>query len=225
MHLFRGTSVDIYGYMEELTPYWAEPSLDGLLFYCEILINVISGISEKYMHGKKNAVIIAHQILNNITIILEKTGYEIRKQPENVWFIARKDALATQAIEDISDKDVALAVHEYNRFDLKGKLDKKKALLTVISHAVEPLRKDKAFEHLHHGLADDIGFCLNNLDIRHNNVEGTNAKQVFSKLAPAELEGLYDDLYHSMLLLIEAKAQEAVHERIRKVRDIQKEGT
>ena len=46
---------------------------------------------------------------------------------------------------------------------------------------------------------DDVQFMLNNLNIRHNNIEGKNKKQYVIDLPNEELEKLYDKTFDMIL--------------------------
>ena len=217
----QGTALDINDFFSSNAKEWNKASLDSLLSYCEV---VYGFIAEFYGHVKMvdAAKKLAEQILHNITIILEKTGHEIRKTKEDFWEIVKKDALASAVIEDLSDADAAMAVLDYNHFGLKGNVAKKRELLVAIGRYVEPLTDDAEIKGSHSGLVDDVKFCLNNLHIRHNNEEGRFAKDWLETMMDEELESWYDKAYRSMLLLIEEHKQQETH---RQINALKKQGT
>ena len=208
-----GTAIDIDDFLASYSRYWKHDPLDGLLLYCEIMINILieQDGSTKYERG---ALAISNQIIHNIQIILEKTGYDIQKTKDDFWEIVKKDALASAVIEDLLDADAAMAVLDYNHFGMKGNVAKKRELLVTIGRYVEPLTDDVDMKGAHSGLVDDVRFCLNNLHIRHNNEEGKFAKDWLEKMAAGELESWYDKAYRSMLLLIEEHKQLETHRQI-----------
>ena len=211
----RGTYSDIDDFLRDCSQYWNTSELDGLLFYCEVVANIIYSCSRCIRDWNESAAVLKRQCLQNISIILDKTGYKFIKDSDGIVAIIKKDALAFSVIEDIDDKVAANAVLAYNRLDMQGALRRKKGLLKQIGDYLEPTlqrrnsMKGKLFE-----LADDVSFCLNSLDIRHNNKEGTHKKPLLDTLADAQLEELYDDTYRSSLLLIEMLEQEKSHSRI-----------
>lgn len=48
-------------------------------------------------------------------------------------------------------------------------------------------------------LMDDVQFMLNNLNIRHNNIEGRNKKQYVIDLSKEEIGKLYDKTFDAIL--------------------------
>ena len=209
----QGTALNIKDFFSSNAQEWSKASLDSLLLYCEV---VYGFIAEFYDHIKvvSEAKKIADQISHNITIILEKTGHEMRKTKDDFWEIVKKDALASAVMEDLSDADAAMAVLDYNHFGTKGNVAKKRELLVTIGRYVEPLTDDIEMKGSHSGLVDDVRFCLNNLHIRHNNEEGKFAKDWLEKMSGEELESWYDKAYRSMLLLIEEHKHLETHRQI-----------
>ena len=206
---FRGTYVGLDDLLESNRSLWHTDSLDGLLFYCETLENLIFEVRET-LHRDMSVWSVVNQVLDNIRIIVNKTNHEIKHTDAGI-IIIRKDALTAVAVEDIFDQNVAMAVLEYNHNGIQGDLEKKKRLLAVIGKYVEPLTQKSGLKNEYPGLVDDVTFCLNNLDIRHNNKDGNNAKPFLETISDDHLEELYDGAYRSMLLLIEIEAHKEFH--------------
>ncbi len=164
--------------------------------------------------GAKDVI---EQIMNNIRIIVDKTNHEIKQTDEGI-IIVRKDALTAVAVEDVADQDVAMAILEYNHNGIQGNLERKKRLLAVIGKHVEPLTQKSGLKNEQPGLVDDVGFCLNNLDIRHNNKTGEKEKPFIQTISKEDLEALYDGAYRSMLLLIEMEAHKEFHLKTKQYR-------
>jgi len=160
---------------------------------------------------------VANQIMKNIQIIVDKTNHEIKHTDAGI-IIIRKDALTAVAVEDIFDQNVAMAILEYNHNGIQGNLEKKKRLLAVIGQYVEPLTQKSGLKNEQPGLVGDVTFCLNNLDIRHNNKDGNNAKPFLETISKDSLEELYDGAYRSMLLLIEIEAHKEFHSKTKPYR-------
>ena len=201
---FSGTYIGLNDFLESNEKYWSDSSLGGLLFYCEMLANLLfERLEELRMDSGAKDVI--DQIMKNIRIIADQTNHEI-KQTDKGIIIVRKDALTAVAVEDVADQDVAMAILEYNHNGIRGNLEKKKRLLAVIGKHVEPLTQKSGLKNEQPGLVRDVTFCLNNLDIRHNNKDGEKAKPFLQTISKEEQESLYDGAYRSMLLLIEMEA-------------------
>lgn len=215
---FRGTSISVEDFLGQCEREWRTPSLKGLLFYCEVLLNLLTLIDMR--HGSlRQAMALKNLIVENINIILDKTGYFHKKGKDGLIRIIIKNALASAVIEDLSDKDVAMAVLSYNRLDAQGDVASKRKTLFAIGKYIEPIiQRYKDFEGLKYDVADDVRFGLNNLDIRHNNKRGRSANQLIKKMTNKELEAAYDDLYRSMLVLIELENYPEAHDRIKQLR-------
>ena len=214
----RRTAISIDDFINECSYEWKHPSLMALLFYCEMILNLLEIMKiDPWTNG--SAITLRERILDNINLLLNKTGYAIDKGSDGIISIVKKDALASAVIEDVTEMDVASAVLSYNRIETKGDIEGKRKLLFAIGKHVEPIiQRYKEFEGLKYDVADDVRFGLNNLHVRHNNEEGKDAKPMLKRLSAAKLESAYDDLYRSMLLLIELEKYPEAHERIKKLR-------
>ena len=92
---------------------------------------------------------------------------------------------------------------EYNRFSLKGDLEEKKVILKALGDVVEPILKSNEWKGCaYKQIGDDTRFLLNNFNIRHNNMDGTNKKEYLSTITPEELERWYDKTYDCLLAVI-----------------------
>lgn len=212
----RGTFVSIDDFFKGCERFWAKPSLESLLFYCETVYNVLSACDDGINMLGEQAIAVKRLIFSNVEIILEKTGYVLTELRNGcgLWEIVKKDALASAVVEELPDADAALAVLDYNHFQIKGDITKKRELLVSIGRYVEPLIEDSELKRSHYSLVDDVKFCLNNLHIRHNNEVGRHAKEFMEKMPDEELERWYDKAYRSMLLLIEEHKQLETHKEI-----------
>ena len=217
----RGTAISIGELFETCSRYWQKPSLEGLLLYCELVWNAIA-VGEKSIRLFDCTAALANQTVQNITIILEKTGHEIVKRRDGLYEILKKDALASATVADLDNRDVASAILDYIHFGMKGAPAKKRELLVTIGRYVEPLLDDEELKSSQPGLVSDVGFCLNNLHIRHNNEEGKHAKHFLETMPSAELEDWYDKAYRSMLLLVEQEKQLETHSQIAALRQAAK---
>ena len=218
----RGTTINISDFIERCAPHWEKPSLEGLLLYCEVIFNIVLSC-DKSLHHKTEDNKVSVQIIENILRVTEKLGYDIHKNENDLYFVAKKDALATEVMQEIGDKAVSLAILEYNRFSLKGDLIRKKELLGIVAHAVEPLIKDPSLRSKCPEVFDDIKFGLNNLNIRHNNVEGANQKSALLSLSNDSLENLYDSLYSSILILLRVAQNQKGHAAMDKMKKAMKQ--
>ncbi len=218
----RGTSVSISDFIEGCAHHWKKPSLEGLLLYCEVIFNIVLSCDGDLRY-QTEANKVSAQIIENILRVTEKLGYDIRKDENDLYFVAKKDALASEVMQETDDKAVSLAILEYNRYSLKGDLTRKKELLGIMAHAVEPLVKEPSLRSNCPEVFDDIKFGLNNLNIRHNNVEGANRKSALLSLSSGGLENLYDSLYSSILILLRIAQNQKGHAAMDKMKKAMKQ--
>jgi hypothetical protein len=218
----RGTTISISDFIERCAPHWEKPSLEGLLLYCEVICNIVLACDNELRY-QTEAKKISKQIIENILRVTERLGYDIRKDNDGLYFVTKKDALAADVIQEIDDKAISLAILEYNRFSLRGDVTRKKELLGIVAHAVEPLIKDPSLRSKCPEVFDDIKFGLNNLNIRHNNVEGANLKSALLSISDANLEKLYDSLFSSLLILLRIAQNQKGHEAMDKMKKSMKQ--
>lgn len=136
----------------------------------------------------------------NIKILLEHLNYEehVFDEDEKVILIPKNPAAT--AVAKISSEDTAMAILMYHHASLEGKLAEKKDILRRIAQEYEPTL-DKPIE----GFTDyfkTANNMLNNLDIRHNNRDGKNKKELVLNLTDLELENWYDELYQLLLFCV-----------------------
>ncbi|CEQ04078.1 Uncharacterised protein [[Clostridium] sordellii] len=173
--------------------------LEEIINYIEYILNIIN-IYETYKSECIDRVE-SNQfydiLIRNINILLDHINYESKKfESEEKVLVVEKNPAVTSVAEIVED-DLSFKVIEYNHHLLKGNLDRKKEILKALADKVEPLT-----ENLDKQLASDFGFLLNNINIRHNNLEGKHKKDYIVNMQDEELEEWYDEAYQLMLLCI-----------------------
>lgn len=68
-------------------------------------------------------------------------------------------------------------------------------------------------------LDDDIGFMLNNINIRHNNKSGKNKKEYVSKMRKDTMEKQYDETYQMLLLAFLLNEQTSGSKKISQLKE------
>ena len=131
---------------------------------------------------------------NRLTSV--KNTFNIYFDKEEKVILVERDSAAF-AVADIVEEELAFKVIEYNHYLLKGDLDKKRNILKALADKVEGFR-----DNLNKSLFSDFGYLANNINIRHNNLEGKNKKEYLLNIANEELEDWYDETYQVMLLCI-----------------------
>ena len=196
----RGTYTDINEYLRETLPSLNMPpfTVDQLAIYCEVIANLLNRSSSGMHDG---AVTRMTQIVQNIHIIFEKTGYKFIDK-DGILYATRNDNAVDEAVEHISDDKVALDVLEYNCVSLKGNLARKREILASFGLYAEPFLKDTKFNEQFKQLRSDAGFCLNNLNIRHNQTANKVSQRVLQGMTDAELEEWYDRTYTLLVSVV-----------------------
>lgn len=196
----RGTFVNINEFLEETLPSveMSPFTIDHLAVYCEVIENLLN-LPLKGMEDE--AVFRILQIRENIDIVLEKTGYKFIDK-DGILYATRKDQAVDEAIEHIRDDQVALDVLEYNRVSLKGNLARKKEILASFGLYAEQIFKSPKFADQFKQLRSDVGFCLNNLNIRHNQVANKVSQRVLQGMTEEELEQWYDRTYTLLISVV-----------------------
>lgn len=172
-------------------------NLNTLLLYIEFIINVISTINtfEIYPNDTK----LLNTLKENIFELVEDLNYEICCNEDFQHIIIEKNSL-TSAVAEIIPSITNLVI-EYRRFNLKGDIESKRSILKELADKIEPLNKKfKSTEF--NNFIEDIGTLLNNLNIRHNNIEGKNKKQYIVDMKSEELEEWYDKTYDMILVAL-----------------------
>lgn len=220
---FRGTAITIDDFILRYKEHWDSQTLDGLLTYAEIILNIVLW-ADKDIGKYKEAKQVGARIIDNITVLVERAGYEIVKDGDE-YAIVRSDALAADLAEMCGEEDVREAIMAYNRLDMRGDVAGKRKLLMTISRTVEPITDDGTMRCKCPEIFDDVKFGMNNLKIRHNNEEGKSRKPALKMLDEDELETAYDDLYVAMIVLLRIAEYGEGHDRMEKLRKMfKKEG-
>ena len=103
---------------------------------------------------------------------------------------------------------------EYNHYLLKGDLDRKRNILKALADKIEGFR-----DNLDKDLSSDFGFLANNINIRHNNLDGKNKKEYLVNIENEELESWYDETYQVMLLcILENNYKESLTNKIEEIK-------
>lgn len=198
---YRSTFLNTYDLRESLkisdTEIYKNNSLEQMLSYFEFVINMINLVA-KITDMEKGAIINIITIVENIKIVLDKVNYKIENKGDYSTFIEKdpKAIAIAELYEDISDNII-----EYRRFVIQGNIERKKEILATLSKKIEAIESNLKQNNYNY-LIEEVNNLLNNLDIRHNNLEGKNAKEVIIDMSQQELENWCDNTYDTILLAI-----------------------
>ncbi|CEN81005.1 hypothetical protein [Paraclostridium sordellii] len=193
------TALGINEFIQSCKLRYFTGNLEEIINYIEYILNIVNIYEthkeEDTLNAKSNRLY--DTLIRIVNILLDHINYESKKfESEEKVLVVEKNPAATSVAEIVED-DLSFKVIEYNHHLLKGNLDRKKEILKALADKVEPLT-----ENLDNQLASDFGFLVNNINIRHNNLEGKNRKEYIVNMQNEELEEWYDEAYQLMLLCI-----------------------
>lgn len=180
-------------------------SVDCLLVCTEFYYNLVALISNKKGLQKNDFINfeIFEMLTSNLMLLAEDLNHEfIYSEKDEMGILVEKNVSATSVAETLED-DLSFDVIRYNHYLLKGNLQEKKSILRKFDTILEPRRDE--LKSINKKLEDNLFFGLNNLHIRHNNVD-SNGNKYYKKyvadMREEELELWYDDIYQLVLLAI-----------------------
>lgn len=190
-----------------------------ILNYLEFASNIVMLCDTKiFEENAKFDYYTDYRILDeNIENALEHLNfckYEINNEEKII--LIEKNPSAT-AVAEIMDEDTGCKVIEYNHYLLKGDIDKKREILLQLANKYEGMKSN--IKSLNSKLDDDIGFMLNNINIRHNNKSGNSKKEYVSKMRKDTMEKWYDETYQMLLLAFLLNEQPSRSKKISKLKE------
>jgi hypothetical protein len=199
----RGTSLNIEDFRKSKyiitwqdIENFSSVHIDDMFLYFEFIRNMFSLISDC---KDKNIVLRVITIMQNINSILENYNQKLfHLKDKDIYIITENSEKATSVSELYPD--IASKIIQYNRFALKGDLQRKKELLFAIWHKFEGV--EAKLKQVNNPLCQNVSTLINNLDIRHNNKEGHEARPIVQKMSNEELEKWYDRTYDTLLLAL-----------------------
>lgn len=176
---------------------------EQILIYLEYIANMIwlcdEGLSRwKYYWSTQDYKFLKENVFD----VINSMNYETRIfEDEEKVILVEKNEAAT-AVAEIIEPELANEVIQYNHYLMKGNIEGKKRILKVLADKIEPMRAEFKKLQKHKELESDIGFLLNKMNIRHNNIKGKNAIDYVKNLSEEEMENWYDETYQLILLCI-----------------------
>ena len=176
--------------------------LDNVILILEYYENLIYLVDRHINLNKINYQIFQEYFMlkENIANLLDYINYEIHtiEKEEKVLIVPKNPS--TTAVAEISDEETAMAILMYNHHTLKGDLERKRQLLNLIQRTYEPLLKSpiEGYKDFY----EKTNQLLNNLHIRHNNLEEVNNKNLVININDKTLEHWYDELYQLLLFCV-----------------------
>ena len=169
-----------------------------ILLYLEYMINMIylvnNHIKNSFFEIEKEYIYLEE----NVNGLIDDLGYEPKEFEEKEQVILVEKNSAATAVAEIVEPELAYEVLSYNHHTMKGDIERKQKILKVLADKFEALRPQ--IKNINGELESNIGFLLNKMNIRHNNLQGKNEIQYVKHLSKKELEAWYDETYQMLLL-------------------------
>ena len=196
-----------YYYSFDFPSYINNQDLDIFLEYCEFLLNFVSNTESlknsipevEFSQFNQRSNFLKRQILE----VLDVIGYDIQIDSETklIYCVERNAIAKTVATLNFigAEPSASYKIIEYNRVSLKGNITQKRSILLVLSKIFEGKRHE--LSTINSSLATDIGFLINNFNIRHENQvkSSPNYKPYVDGLPSDKLEEIYDMIYDLLL--------------------------
>ncbi|MCD7892255.1 MAG: hypothetical protein LUG60_01010 [Erysipelotrichaceae bacterium] len=138
-------------------------------------------------------------LLSYIENLIEELNYMIINKQNIFTFVPKNPA--TMEVAKIVSEELSDDIFSYNHHSLKGNLKEKSNILHNIAFDLEP-RRDK-LKKINNKFCNNLFFCFNNLNIRHNNKDKNDTSKYFKcldEISNDDLEELYDQTYDMCLI-------------------------
>lgn len=188
-----------------------EHAMNDILYLIELILNIdlfienkTKDLDKKYFdYDDKNVTLIykkSNITMENIEILLKELGYKYVKKPKDKILLRKNNVIAIETAQIVENNSIADLILDYTDFRIENDLKAKKDILNSLGQYLEPLRKD--IKKIDSNLEDYIFFCLNKLNIRHNNKSGKKKIEFVSKLKKKEIIAWYDKIYDLIIIAI-----------------------
>ena len=174
-----------------------EPDIDALLTLAEYFMTFSSALQAKITSGGLyTAKLVNSHIIQHLKILLGKLHHKAISEGPFVRLVP-EDVIVAEVASKLP-KELAIKTFLYRHRSMVGNIEKKREALSSLGHQLESRREmihDKTLESA-------IFSILNNMNIRHNNVDPNDAnkyREFVARLGPRELEKWYDRLYQMMV--------------------------
>ena len=200
---FRGTCIsldDFDGfYKYDFVENPPEFNLDYLVSFCEYSYNIVNNILIHDDDTLSGTFIQSFRFyLHQIDMVIENVGY-MENMHDGITDFVPKDQTVI-SVAEIVDPSLSYKVLEYNHHSMKGDLERKRATLLVLADKLEPMRMK--LSQINKSLESDLFFLLNEVQVRHNNIEQGSQKYIpfIAGMEEKTIEQWYDDMYQMCLL-------------------------
>lgn len=169
-----------------------------ITFYLEYIINMLHIFSVdddvKNLPHYSTYKQIAGVLYQNIEVILSQHNLKKYEVKECLYRIVSLNADVCEVLK-VVDPSIQCQVLEYNHVAIREDIGKKRNILCNLYRDFEPKLDELKKTSDGKPIASDFGFLFNNLDIRHNNVEGKHLNNAIKDMSTQEMHEWYDMCY------------------------------
>jgi hypothetical protein len=199
-----------------------EKKMPDLFLLIEYILNILRRcdmaikICEMY-----NTTSDYYLLKENCISFIDHFGYTNKYFDDDEIEIIIENNVAAISVAETASLEISKKVIEYNHFILKGNILAKRDILTLIGNEIEPRRRK--LEQINSNISNDLFFLLNNMNLRHNNIDKSskNYNELLTQMSKDRIEYWYDEIYQlellSLLLLANIERQKNIEELRKKI--------
>lgn len=176
-----------------------------ITLYLEYIINMLHIFSVDddvknvllYSRYKQRAGV----LYQNIEIILSQHNLKKYEVEECLYRIVSLNAEVCEVLKVVYPR-IQCQVLEYNHVSIREDIGKKRDILCNLYHDFEQKRDELKETSDGKSIASDLGFLFNNLNIRHNNVEGKHLNNAIKDMFEQEMREWYDKCFQIYITFV-----------------------
>jgi len=171
--------------------------VNHLVSFCEYLYNIAQNIYADFWDIDGYDGYREDEIISQIEAVIEAIGFMQEEQDGLTIFVPKSQSAIV--VSEMLPPNLSYKVIEYNHHSMKGDLARKQATLKLLADQLEA--KQKELNQIDKQFKSDLFYLLNNMNIRHNNIEPTakEYKKAVAEMTKEELEHWYDEIYDMCL--------------------------
>lgn len=177
--------------------------IENVLANIDIIINCIYYFqknAQRYFCREADALKIIDVIFKAINQFLLSNGYKVEYNDENKQAFIVQNEIAIN-IEDIEDKKLKSNIISFYDYKNSNDIEEKKKILLILAGQLESQKKDIK-DLFGTKIQEMLNNYVNNLNIRHNNIDKEYKKcynKTIAELSDEEMLGWYDYIFAFML--------------------------
>ena len=166
---------------------------EEVITYLEYALNISELFRKKFI-SKASDFANFYMLEDNLKMVIEKMNLKILPDIKHDGFELVVNNPEATLVAELMPEDVGIQIMRYHHHLLKGDLTEKASIIVMMAKKFEAIRKDLESKN-YTKIASDTGFCLNKLNIRHNNEK----EEHVASMDKEELEDWYDYTYQLLL--------------------------